>query len=100
MPITGDKRTATAMGDAPRQAGVYVLYENHMLIYIGAALGTESTLQDRLREHKSGNKGPCTKWFTHYACEITDAEMSRQRELLQEYSNRYGRLPRCNYEIP
>jgi len=100
MPIRGEARIASALGEAPSQSGVYALYENSMLIYIGAAIEGESTIQERLREHKVGNKGPCTKWFTHYRYEITDAQMTRERELLQEYSKRYGRLPRCNKEIP
>jgi len=100
MPITGDARTASAMGEAPEQAGVYALYENNTLIYIGCAIDGDTTILDRLRAHKAGDKGPCTKWFTHFRCEITDAEVSRQRELLEEFNKRYGGLPRCNREMP
>ncbi len=100
MPIGGQARMASAMGEAPRQAGVYALYEGNALIYIGCAVEGDTTILERLRAHKSGDKGPCTKWFTHYRCEVTDGTVGRQRELLQEYSSRYGRLPRCNYEIP
>lgn len=100
MPIGGAARIASAMSEAPRQGGVYALYENDALIYIGCAIEGDTTILDRLRAHKSGDKGPCTKWFTHFRFEITDEEVSRQRELLEEFSGRYGSLPRCNSEFP
>ncbi len=76
------------------------MYENNQLIYLGAADQGESTIEDRPRDHTVGNTGAFTKWCTHYRYEVTNEQVSRERELLQELSNRYGRLPRCNNEIP
>lgn len=100
MPISGDAKHVSAVGTAPEKAGVYVLYEGNTLIYIGRAQGGSSTIRARLQSHKTGRDGPCTASMTHYRYETTRADVGRERELLQEFKNRHGRLPRCNDRMP
>lgn len=84
---------------APPDPGVYALFENDELICYGRALGNGTTIQSRLREHLEGSAqlaAPCSARATHYAWEITGNPRAREAELLREYENMHGRLPRCN----
>jgi hypothetical protein len=98
MPISGSAYPFTAMliAGAPSEAGVYALWENAELIYIGRALGGRSTIRGRLVDHFSGADGPWTQRATHYRWELCPQPEARELELLQEYEARFHRLPRCN----
>lgn len=102
MPITGDKYPFTDknVNVAPLAHGVYTLYEGDVTIYIGRAAGEGVTIRSRLQDHKSGRDGPCTKGATYYRREETSRPVAREKELLEEFLNRYGRLPRCNDVMP
>lgn len=84
--------------EAPDEPGVYGLYQGGDLIYIGRAEGGLSitTIRARLKSHCEGYRGPNTEHATHYRCEVSRDPVTRQRKLLQEYEQQYGRLPRCN----
>ncbi len=86
------------IGQAPDEPGVYGLYQGDDLIYIGRAEGGLSitTIRARLKSHCEGYRGPKTEHATHYRCEVSRDPVARQRKLLQEYEQQYGRLPRCN----
>ena len=102
MSITGDKYPFTTknVNLAPQEHGVYALYDNNITIYIGRAAGESVTIRSRLQDHKSGREGPCTQGATHYRREVTSRAVSREKELLEEYYNQNGRLPRCNNVMP
>ena len=102
MPISGDMHTFTweNIGNSPASHGVYALYDGGTTTYIGRASGTGVTIRSRLSSHKRGDEGSCTKAATHYRREVTEAPISRERELLTEYVSSYGRLPRCNDVMP
>ncbi len=98
MPLAGAAYpfTAVLIGAAPDQAGVYGLWENAGLIYIGRAGGRRSTLRAHLIAHFSGEHGPWTRRATHYRWELALNPRERELELLREYEESFQRLPRCN----
>ncbi len=98
MPISDDRYSFTAenLDKAPNEAGVYALYDGDSLIYIGRAQGGSVTIRSRLKDHKAGRDGPCTKAATSYKREVTSQSVSREKELLDEYYNTNRRLPKCN----
>ena len=81
---------------APANPGVYALYDGNQLIYYGAS---DKSIRDRLRSHKGGYMGPCTQYATHVNWEVTRWPFAREQELLREFKQAYGRLPRCNDRI-
>jgi excinuclease UvrABC nuclease subunit len=99
MPIGGEKYAFTKenVGNAPDEHGVYALYDNSTLIYIGRAAGKDVTISSRLQSHKSGDEGACTKNASHYKRETTSSPIGREKELVQEYKDSNSdELPRCN----
>ena len=98
MPISGDLYDFTEqnVNSAPDQAGVYALYDNGALIYIGRAQGGYVTIRSRLQDHKAGRDGPCTSRATHYRREVTANAVNREKQLIDEYYYSYRQLPRCN----
>ncbi len=98
MTIAADKIqfTETNIKEAPAEAGVYVLYEEETIIYFGRAQGGDVTIRSRLEDHRAGREGPCTKNATVFKVEITSSAVTREKELLEEYKNAHGSLPRCN----
>ena len=81
---------------APNEAGVYALWGNEELLYIGRANGARSTIRALLIDHLAGLHGPCSQRATHYQWELSLAPEAREVELLEEYRARFQRLPRCN----
>ncbi len=101
MPISGSTYNFTQdnVDRAPDEAGVYALYNNAVLIYVGRAQGGSVTIRSRLQDHYAGRDGECTQGATTYARETTTRPVARERELLEEYERQHGRLPRCNSRI-
>jgi TPP-dependent trihydroxycyclohexane-1,2-dione (THcHDO) dehydratase len=99
--LTGDLYAATAanLDISPDVAGVYELYENGNLIYIGRALGGTVTIRSRLKDHKAGRSGACTMSFTAYKRHVTSDAANLEVQLLSGYRAAYGRLPRCNERV-
>ncbi len=98
MPITGDKYafTESNVNDAPAEHGVYALYDGDVTIYIGRASGDGVTIRSRLQSHYRGDEGPCTEAATNYRREVTSRPIARESDLLDEFEENYGELPRCN----
>ncbi len=80
---------------APHDAGVYTLWDGEEVIYYGRASG-ELTLRERLLEHLGGRLHASTSTATHYSWELCADPMARELELLREFEQAFGRLPRCN----
>ncbi len=101
MPIRGVRYAFTDgnVNEAPDQAGVYALYDGDAVIYYGRAMGGTVTIRSRLKDHKAGREGPCTKDASHFNWEVTVAPVKREEELLDEHRRTRGRLPRCNERI-
>lgn len=84
--------TARMVADAPAVPGVFALWENGEMIYIGRAM---RDLREVLFEHLHGGNG-CTKYSTHYAWRLSLNPARAEQELLNEYLERHGGVPRCN----
>jgi hypothetical protein len=101
MGISGDKYAFTNenVDKSPTDNGAYALYDGATTIYFGRASGTD-TIRARLQSHKRGDEGSCTQKATDYRREVCTNPISREKELLEEYKQSYGKLPRCNGIMP
>ena len=101
MAISGDRYSFTQenVDGSPIKDGVYALYDENVTIYIGKGDG-ENGIRERLQAHRRGDEGSCTKNASHYRREVCSNPKIRERELLQEYKNANGTLPRCNDVMP
>ncbi|MGE5639891.1 MAG: hypothetical protein ACM30H_07325 [Clostridia bacterium] len=88
--------TAKLIAVAPEHGGVYALWLDGSLIYLGHARGGASTIRSRLVDHYSGMVGVCSRRASHYSWEIAANPAARERELLEEYLRAHERAPRCN----
>ena len=68
---------------APDDPGVYALYENDRVVYIGHADGRGTTIRSRLIEHLERRLAPSSA--THYGWEICRLPVARAAELVREY---------------
>ncbi len=84
MPIGGEPFPFTDenISLSPDQPGVYALFQNGPLIYIGQS---GQSIRSRLQDHKNGREGRCTEVATHYNREVTSRPMDRESELLDEF---------------
>jgi hypothetical protein len=87
--------SARAVAGAPDDPGLFFLWEASELVYIGTAPGAGVTIQSRLRDLVEGRDHCCCK-PTHYAWRISSDVAGLERSLLDEYCERYLKLPRCN----
>lgn len=99
MPIPGSSYSFSQenINKAPTKPGVYALLDSAIIIYYGKA---SKSIQNRLQRHFNGDEGLCTKGATHYKREETTTPVAREKELLAEYQNSSGQLPRCNDVMP
>jgi len=81
---------------APEEPGVYLLWQDGAVIYIGRAQGRGTTIRSRLIDHFSGREGACTRNTTHYSWELVRDPAEREAQLLQEHRVKFHRAPRCN----
>ena len=75
--------------------GVYVLYDkNNEVIYIGQS----DNLQERFAKYVDTNfeDDICKQKTVTYQREFLDNPKQRQNQLLEDFKNRFGRLPLCN----
>jgi hypothetical protein len=78
------------LSGAPAEPGVYALWHGEEVIYYGRAFNG-ATIRSRLLEHYE-RRTPAT----HYSWEVSHEPAARELELLREYQELYGRLPRLN----
>jgi hypothetical protein len=88
--------TRRMLDGAPKDMGVYVLWRDQQVLYIGRALGGASTISSCLDEHMSGRRCDCSRQATHYSWEIVLQPGLRELELLEEQEKAAGELPPCN----
>ena len=98
MPITKTRYpfTRKLVDGAPKDMGVYALWRDEKLLYIGRALGGSTTIFSRLEEHMRGSFCNCSREATHYSWEIQLQPIVRELELLQEQRDAAGEVPPCN----
>jgi hypothetical protein len=84
------------VAEAPASPGVYLLYRDHRLIYIGLA-AAGATIQERLRHHLGGEGGPCTRSATEFDYETSGDPVPLYHHYLAVYLDATGGLlPDCN----
>ncbi len=81
---------------APEEAGIYLLWQDGVVIYIGRAMGRGTTIRSRLIDHFSGREGACTRNTTHYSWALVRDPAAREAQLIEEHRARHQRPPRCN----
>ena len=93
MPIQGPRRPFTEKGiaDAPKEAGVFVLWDGDEAIYIGR---TTASIHASLADQYRGDYGECTQFASQYSFEVTDPA-PREQVLMEEFARAHGRMPRC-----
>jgi hypothetical protein len=77
---------------APENAGVYALWQDAEMIYLGRAASIKAALLGHLQR----NPPDCTRGATHYSWELSLNPGTREADLLEAFRKRHGRLPRCN----
>ena len=78
--------------------GVYVLYDkNNEVIYIGQS----DNLQEKFAKYLDANfeDDLCKQKTVAYQREFLDNPKQRQNQLLEDFKNRFGRLPHCNENL-
>lgn len=88
------KFVLAALAHAPDSSGVYGLWQQDELIYLGRAFGA-ATIRSQLHDHLRG-RGAAHGEATHCTWEPTRYPATRELELLDEFLGRFGRLPRYN----
>ena len=94
MPISAPRYRLSSIiaQGAPHQPGVYALWQDDEMIYLGRAV----SIRDRLLGHLERSNEPCVGDATHYTWELALKPEAREAELLEQFRERHGRLPRCN----
>lgn len=81
---------------APAASGVYFLYRNERLIYIGIAVHG-SGIRQELENHLRGSYGPATQAASAFRYERTRDPVVAWHQYLEQHKARFGgRLPACN----
>lgn len=98
MPIRGRKRrfTDTNISDAPQCDGVYGIYRNKELIYIGKGEG-KSGVKSRLQAAHQDKRGKGNA--TSFQFEKSKDASGREKRLLEQYKKAHGKLPRYNDRV-
>ena len=95
MPITDrafKRLTEANVGKAPQKRGVYALYEEKDLVFLGSAAGKADTIRSRLRAHLASSPGAAMR----YKREPHASPAARLKSLLGEYRKSHGKLPALN----
>lgn len=88
--------TDSTVSSAPTTSGVYFLYRDARLIYIGIAVHGTGIRQE-LAKHLSGAHGDRTRTATAFRFEQTRDPVVASREyLLAHMAQHRGRAPLCN----
>jgi len=80
----------------PELPGVFTLYRDGMLIFVGHADGGVRTIKSQIVDHKEGRRGACTQSFDYYTREVTTNVVCRYRELMEQHARKYRRWPKGN----
>jgi hypothetical protein len=84
--------TAAIVHGAPETGGVYALWQDAEMIY----LGHSGSIKVALLGHLQRNSPDCSRGATHYSWELSLQPAAREADLLEAFRKRHGRLPRCN----
>lgn len=88
--------TESAIEVSPAAPGVYLLYRDGRLVYIGLAVNG-SHIRAELESHRRGAHGACTRAATAFVYELARDPRALYRRYLDAHRARYGgRLPSCH----
>ena len=88
--------TDAAIDLSPAAPGVYLLYQNGRLLYIGLAVNG-SNIREELASHQRGAHGERTRDATAFVYELAPDPRALHRRYLSAHRARHGgRLPPCN----
>jgi len=77
--------------------GVYVLWKDDEVIYIGKAdIEEEGGIRAKLERHLAGKYAEETARATHFQEDYVAYPSARRTMLLEEYRDKHGRYPHCN----
>jgi hypothetical protein len=88
--------TAWAISGAPEDPGVYALWKNGEVVYIGSAPAGGSSIRSRLIDHLTEHTQDGGYLATEYSWELSRNPRARELELIEEYQRENHRLPRLN----
>jgi hypothetical protein len=86
------KLTLENVNRAPRKRGVYALYVEKAMVFLGHATGKTDTIRSRLRGHLRTKVAAGTR----YKRELAPNPRERLKVLLEEYVKAHGRPPAQN----
>jgi len=97
MPISGKMYVwGDGAKHVPDEPGVYTLYdEEKTLLYIGESTNIRERFTNYL--HTNFSSDPRKRETKYYMREFTSKQKDRMEELLDEYRQEHGGLPRCNF---
>jgi hypothetical protein len=100
MPIRGKKKrfTNTNISTSPIDGGVYALFKQNEVVYIGKGDGSNG-IKGRLQSHRRGDSGCALKSTTSFKTERCQDASKREKQLLEQHLSHKGRLPRYNKRI-
>jgi len=84
--------TEAAIDVSPTAPGLYLLYRDGRLIYIGFAVNG-SGIRQELESHRRGAHGPGTRDATAFLYELAGEPRALHQRYLAAHRARYGRLP-------
>jgi len=98
MPIRGKKRrfTNTNISNAPECDGIYGIWRNNELTYIGKSEGN-SGIKSRLRAAQRDKR--CRGNATSFQVERCQDPSEREKQLLKQYKKLHGKLPHYNDRV-
>jgi hypothetical protein len=87
--------SAPAIEVSPPVPGVYFLYRDGRLVYIGLAVNGAG-IREALNSHQRGAYGECTRAATSFIYQLTENPRALYLRCLDAHRERYGgRLPSC-----
>lgn len=79
----------------PEEPGVYAFYNaDERLIYLGKSANLRKEFTNHLEENVRNDS--CIRETKYYKREFTSEQEDRVKELLEEYTQEHGELPKCN----
>jgi hypothetical protein len=87
--------TASLIDAAPQTLGVYALWQDGAIVYLGKACAGGATIRTALAEHFNGERWASER-ATRCSWEIADDAERRYEELLKQFEITHGAAPRWN----
>jgi len=81
---------------APLDSGVYALWKDDKLIYIGVSEESSMSIRSGLLEHFRQSEGKHIPMPDHYSWEVAADPQKRKFEMLEQFRDLHGKLPLLN----